>query len=607
MKEFAGQSLSSVYLVGKNIPMIRTIYLLPFLLLPWVPNAQPTLKLPDFSGEGRPYTHLNLNNAPDKFHFVVVPDNTGASRPGIWAKGVDKINLLEPEFVVSVGDLIQGYVRDTVILNRQWDQFNSWTRKFTMPFFYVAGNHDYTNAVMADMWKRKYGADYYHFVYRNTLFLCLNSEDGATALKNPDFSEAQYEYVREVLAANAGVRHTFVFMHQPLWLHENAVNWRKTEKLLLERKHSVFTGHLHHYALHARNHSDYFVLATMGGGSRLRGKKYGEFDHFLWVTLKEDTPVFANISLDGVDAKDVQTYEMLSLKNNWRANPPWLMEPVFHSGNTQGLWPVPFTARNTTQDTLTLTVTFPSVGFRKMDTLLPGQSLQQSLSLEGAHADPVRPLNGQITLESSTYAWDHPISWAPLPRLSLPRGKQVVVDGLLSEWEEISSYIVPHNKGSFSFGVREDDQHVYVGIKVQDSDIQAGFGTSAMNQDAIMLAIDPRPLAMSSQNRQNQADLLKDDWMFLTASPEAPTFGAAFAENLPDGVRCVGSRDKDGYSLEVAIPHHWLDQKQGKSWENFRLNLTVSDKNKSIPAATRHSWQIPWSEGVPGSGTFFRK
>ena len=53
------------------------------------------MKVENIPGENKPYTHLNINNDPDKFHFVVVTDNTGASRPGIWPKGVGKINLMQ--------------------------------------------------------------------------------------------------------------------------------------------------------------------------------------------------------------------------------------------------------------------------------------------------------------------------------------------------------------------------------------------------------------------------------------------------------------------------------------------------------------------------------
>lgn len=587
------------------MPLI--ISLLLALCLSTFMSAQPALKVENIPGENKPYTHLNINNDPDKFHFVVVTDNTGASRPGIWPKGVGKINLMQPEFVVSVGDLIQGYTKDLVTLNKQWDLFNSWTSKFTMPFFYVAGNHDYTNEVMVDVWRKKYGADYYHFVYKNVLFLCLNSEDGATALKNPDFSEAQYEYVKRILAENEGVKHTFVFMHQPLWLHSNAKNWKKTEDLLIKRKHSVFTGHLHQYALHARNNTDYFVLATMGGGSLMRGKKYGEFDHFLWVTMKEDGPVYANVLLDGVEEKDIQTYEMLTMKSDWKANPPYSLGYVFYSGTKPNQWPAELKATNTTQDTLNMTLSFNDLGVVEKSVLLPGQSLTKMVTLPNASLS--NPLIGKMTIESGTYAWDNPVKWAPIEKLFVQKGKSVKVDGDLNEWKNEMIFTKEDDKGNgkFTFGLREDEENLFIAVRMEDNEIQAGFGNSSANQDGIYISLDARNLDISSQNRQNQIDLLKNDWLFLSAPPVSESFGLEYLENLPAGISGKGKRTENGYQLEIAIPHTLLNEKQGKDWENFRLNISAMNKSKNLNNAVRFSWQQNWSDGVPGSGTFFRQ
>src|SRR5271156_6304585 len=50
---------------------------------------------------------------------------------------------------------------------------------------------------------------------------------------------------------------------------------------------------------------NYYQLATTGGGSRLRGIEYGEFDHVAWVTMKKEGPVLANLLLEGVLADDL--------------------------------------------------------------------------------------------------------------------------------------------------------------------------------------------------------------------------------------------------------------------------------------------------------------
>ena len=286
--------------------MKKQIFFLFFLIYLTSIYAQNKLKLQKFNSVNKPWTSERVNDTKNKFNFVVVTDRTGGERKGIWEKGIEKINLMQPAFVVSVGDLINGYTEDIKKINDEWKEFNSFIKKLEMPFFYVAGNHDYTNEVMENEWFKRFGTDYYHFLYKNVLFICLNSEYGHTALNNPDLGKDQVEFVDKILRMNPNVDWTMVFMHQPLWLRESGNNWLKVEKLLQNRKHSVFTGHHHKYKLYERNKNDYFVLATMGGGSKLRGKKYGEFDHFMFITMTENGPYFSNLMLDGIEGKNIR-------------------------------------------------------------------------------------------------------------------------------------------------------------------------------------------------------------------------------------------------------------------------------------------------------------
>ena len=61
-----------------------------------------------------------------------------------------------PSFVVSVGDLIEGYTKDPALLAEQWKEFQGYVHKLQMPFFYVAGNHDVANAVEAREWEARF-------------------------------------------------------------------------------------------------------------------------------------------------------------------------------------------------------------------------------------------------------------------------------------------------------------------------------------------------------------------------------------------------------------------------------------------------------------------
>lgn len=252
--------------------------------------------------EQKPWTGLDLNNDPNQFHFVIMSDRMGGARPGIFETAVDKVNLLQPEFVMSIGDLIEGDEHDAAKVDAEWTEFKGLIGKLEMPFFLVPGNHDMKSDMMVTEWRRRFGPIYYHFRYRDVLFLCLNTEDPPAS----HMSDAQVEYVRKALDDNKDVRWTLVFMHKPLWDYKDTGGWEKIEALLQGRNYTVFTGHRHSYMKFTRHAHKYYVFATTGGSSKLRGIPYGEFDEIVWVTMKKDGPRIANLLLDGILDENVR-------------------------------------------------------------------------------------------------------------------------------------------------------------------------------------------------------------------------------------------------------------------------------------------------------------
>lgn len=257
--------------------------------------------------ERNPWNHLQLNNDADDFQFAIVSDRTGGHREKVFSLAVEQLNLLQPEFVMSVGDLIEGYSEDQARLANDWRDFQSYVARLQMPFFYAPGNHDLANLTEEKLWQEKFGRRYYHFVYKNVLFMVLSSEDPPGA-NSGRISEDQIKYVKQTLDENVAVRWTFVFVHKPMWVtgDPEKTGWLEVEKLLANRNHNVFAGHVHRYQKFIRNGHAYYMLATTGGASRMRGPQYGEFDHIVWVTMKKEAPVMANILLDGIYPEDMQ-------------------------------------------------------------------------------------------------------------------------------------------------------------------------------------------------------------------------------------------------------------------------------------------------------------
>lgn len=249
----------------------------------------------------KPWTNLDFYNDPSNFQFAIVSDNSGGTRQGIFDSAVKKLNMMMPEFVLSIGDLIQGYTEDTSSIKVQWDEFNQKVDKLNMPFFYLPGNHDITNMVMQKEWENRYGRRYYQFTYKGVLFIILDSNDD----DDHNLTEAQTSFALNALKENPDARWTFVLMHHPIWKYDTGGRFEKIEEALNNRKHTVIAGHEHHYQYIERNESNYYVLATTGGGSGLIGNRFGSFDHIVWMTMTDNGPVMANLRLDGILAHDI--------------------------------------------------------------------------------------------------------------------------------------------------------------------------------------------------------------------------------------------------------------------------------------------------------------
>ena len=301
----------------------------------------------------KPYTHLDFKNNPDEFQFAIITDNAGGARPGVFAKAAEMANLLHPEFVVHAGDLIEGYSEDENQVRAWWQEIDKYLEQLEMPFFFLPGNHDFYSDTAIKIWRERFGSEkgYYHFVYKNVLFLMINTEDPpkTTADLKRDFpdlyervvfnykemeklqakkhqskedglrllelaepieewlgviniSDAQVAYFKEVLDANPNVRWTFVITHSPPYSTPTTAikdpgNFRKIEVLLADRHYTVFSAHTHTYHYDQRDGHDYVTTATSGAMNIARP---GAMDHVVWISVTDQGPKIVNLLMNGI-------------------------------------------------------------------------------------------------------------------------------------------------------------------------------------------------------------------------------------------------------------------------------------------------------------------
>jgi len=311
----------------------------------------------------KPWTSESFRNNPDNFQFVIIGDRTGgANALGTFKLAMGQINLLQPEFVINVGDNIEGYSSEKAELNAEWDQIDTMLKQLDMPFFRTPGNHDIANKVAQQVWRERFGATYYYFVYKNTLFMVLDSEDDSRPAPPPDmkekielfnrlqtedpakahamleefmsdesvvaslgkpveFKQYQIEFIKNTLAQYPKVRWTFLFLHEPAWDNPSE-SFKAIQQLLKGRSHTFFAGHLHYYDYDNIDGVEYITMGPAGASFHKDGP--GNVDHIMWVTMTENGPQMGNIALKGLfDRKglDPEMFGAYDRKGGGKPNP----------------------------------------------------------------------------------------------------------------------------------------------------------------------------------------------------------------------------------------------------------------------------------------------
>lgn len=299
-----------------------------FLIGLWVSNYS-------FSQE---YTKHILAKDNPKVRFAILADRTGGEERGVFNKVIEQINTLSPDFVVSIGDVIDGYTTDESYLNGLWSEFDSLKKAIQVPFYIAPGNHDVSNPWMEKQWKKRFGCTYQALEVNDDLLLFLNTDDGGASC----ISQQQVDYFRRSLNEYKKNGWIYLFMHRPLWKYGEKGGCEKIEELLLQKKNViVFSGHEHHYVMNNRNGRKYYMLSTSGGGNNLRSNSLGEFHHFFFVTMDKEEPKVSNILLNGIMSERVvnelneKTVSVMRNENWFQVKPTLLQDNKQQRVSTQ--------------------------------------------------------------------------------------------------------------------------------------------------------------------------------------------------------------------------------------------------------------------------------
>jgi len=217
----------------------------------------------------------------DDFRFCILGDRTGDAQPGIYERVWRDVGSEHPDFVINVGDTIQGGNDSTA--EAEWRALRPLWDRYKYPLYFTPGNHDIWSPVSRKIYETATGRPaYYGFDYRQAHFTVLDNS------QTEDLSEQQMEFLARDLEKHKDRDPKFVFFHKPFWLVP--VKFRSSQFPFhqLAKKYgvrSVFSGHGHQYVRASVDGIDYWEVCSSGGKLKGVGEEQGWFYGHVFVRV----------------------------------------------------------------------------------------------------------------------------------------------------------------------------------------------------------------------------------------------------------------------------------------------------------------------------------
>jgi hypothetical protein len=280
-------------------------------------SAQDAPRLVTSRAAGSPL--LRLPKEDDAFGFVVFGDRTGGPKEGIRVleQAVADTNLLDPDLVLTVGDLVNGYNGHDE-WHAQAAEYKAAMSRLRMPWFPVAGNHDVywrgpgkPPGEHETNFETVFGPLWYAFRHKQCWFVVLYSDEGHPETGRKDFtdpacqriSEAQFAWLQDTLRQARDARHVFVFLHHPRWLAQYGTDWARVHALLAANGNvtAVFAGHIHRMRFDGeRDGIQYYTVASVGAHLEFEAPQAGFLHQYHVVTVRPEGITVAALPVGGV-------------------------------------------------------------------------------------------------------------------------------------------------------------------------------------------------------------------------------------------------------------------------------------------------------------------
>lgn len=247
-------------------------------------------------------------------HIALLGDRTGTANDVIFEQALRDIENLKPDLVINIGDLIEGPQPDAEAIDREWDHVLKQLDILSMPIHFVPGNNDIFNDVSRELYpQRTKVPPYYSFDVETTHFIVLD----VSQIRNfENMAQEQVNWLVNDLDTHLSAPLTCVFLHKPFWLDaEQSGAFDAMHDLFVKKGVDwVFSGHYHNCVHTEKDGIDYMMIGSSGGHIGDNPER-GEFYHFGWLMIDNDTVHCSIVRTGATERGDFLSVRELTAQN----------------------------------------------------------------------------------------------------------------------------------------------------------------------------------------------------------------------------------------------------------------------------------------------------
>lgn len=206
------------------------------------------------------------SDSRNDFGFAILGDRTGDADQSVYESVWNDLNLEHPDFVINVGDTIQGGNDATAEL--EWQALRPLWARYKYQQFFTPGNHDIWSPLSRKIYEKETAHPaFYSFNHQNAHFTILDNS------QTEDLSDQQMEFLARDLAQNKDSDPKFVFFHKPFWLIPVKFQSSQFPFHQLIKKYGVryvASGHGHEFVRAVDDGVVYLEAGSSGG--KLKGQ-----------------------------------------------------------------------------------------------------------------------------------------------------------------------------------------------------------------------------------------------------------------------------------------------------------------------------------------------